>query len=382
MAAVGRIRVLYLIGSLDRGGTAVHLTELVRSLDPERFAVEICCLGQAGPLADRVRERGVPVHALGVPVVYRPGFAAGMLRLRQLVRRERYDLVHGLLFAADVFGTLAARLGGAPLVVNSRRMMPADEMPRRRRAYRLANRWVDRSVAPSEAVRRSCMELEGLAPERVVTIYNGIDPDRIRGAEPAADLPAGDGPWILTAGGINPLKGHDTLVRALPAILARLPAARIAVAGDGPLREQVVQLADSLGVRHGLVLLGVRSDVPALLARADLFLQPSDSEGMSNAILEAMAAGRAVVATAVGGNPEVVEAGSTGLLVPPGDPDALARATIELLEDPERRRMMGARGSARVDRKFTVVRMAESMAAAYEHLLSRSPRAATAAERA
>jgi len=379
MASAGRIRLLYLIGSLDRGGTAVHLTELVRRLDPRRFAVEICCLGSAGPLADGVRQGGIPVHSLGVPIVYRPGFAAGMFRLSRLVRRGRYEVVHGLLFASDVFGTLAARLGGAPFVVNSRRMMPADEMPRRRQAYRLANRWVDRTVAPSEAVRRSCLELEGLAPERVVTIYNGIDPDRIRSASPAADLSPAEGPWLLTAGGINPLKGHETLVQALPAILQRFPAARVAVAGDGPLRDAVVALAERLEVRHALVLLGVRSDVPALLARADLFVQPSDSEGMSNAVLEAMAAGRAVVATAVGGNPEVVQDGATGILVPPGDPAALAQAAIELLGDPDRRRSLGARGSDRVDRVFTVQRMAEAAGVFYEGLVAAGKTAAARA---
>jgi glycosyltransferase involved in cell wall biosynthesis len=364
------VRILFLTGTLELAGTPVHLFELVRRLDRAEFDVEVCCTRRSGPLLERFEEIGVPVHDLDLPIVYRPSFLPRLARVTAMVRRRRHDLVHASLFVPDVFGTLAARLGGAARVINSRRMMPADEAPRRRTAYRLANRWVDRIVTPSEAVRRSCVQHEKVAPERVVTVPNGIDPRRVRDAEPAADLPAGPGPLLLTAGGINPLKGHDTLVRALPHILSRFPAARVAVAGDGPLREPTAALAERLGVRGALHLLGVRRDVPGLLRRADLFVQPSDSEGMSNAVLEAMAAARAVVATRAGGNPEVVEDGRTGLLVPPRDPEALARACVELLGDAPRRAAMGHEGSARIDRHFTVERMAERMAAFYRDLVA------------
>ncbi len=165
------------------------------------------------------------------------------------------------------------------------------------------------------------------------------------------------------------MKGHSTFVKALPQILSRHPHAQVVIAGDGPLRDELQEQAGALGVAEAVHLLGVRDDVPELLQRLDLFVLPSNSEGLSNALLEAMANRLAVVATSVGGNPEVVDHGVTGLLVPPRDPEAMADACSDLLDNPERLEDMGRRGEERVEEKFTVQRMAVEMGAFYKELV-------------
>ena len=361
-----RMRLLMLIGDLGRSGTPVHLYELLRRLDSGRFDIEVCCLDKSGELVPLVEELGIPVHDLKLPIIYKPGFLRGFLRLRKMIRQRPPDLVHTFLFISDTFGAMIARWGGAHRVVTSRRMMVTDDAPRRVALYRMTNRWVDRIVTPSLAARNACIEAEGVAPDRVVTVYNGIDLDRIRSAADCEDFPSGQGPWIGTVGHLKRLKGQQTLINAFSGIREQFPGAGLVIVGDGPHRPALEARAAELG--GGVHFLGARNDVPAVLSRLDLFVLPSDSEGMSNALLEAMGAGCAAVATKVGGNPEVLQHGVQGLLVPPGRPGPMAEACLSLLKDPELRARMGRAGEKRVAERFTVDRMAAQMGDLYESL--------------
>jgi glycosyltransferase involved in cell wall biosynthesis len=217
-------------------------------------------------------------------------------------------------------------------------------------------------------VRDFCVSHIGLPPEKLGVIYNGVQVPETsaspREARAKLGLPL-DGQVIGTVSRLYLVKGIDFLIRAL----AQMDDAALAIVGDGPERAALETLADTLGVAGRIHWTGHRRDVPTLLPAFDLYVQPSLHEGMSNTILEAMAAGLPVVATAVGGTPEVVDDGVTGLLVPPRDPDALAGVIVRLLRDLDLRRKMGRAGQERVRRHFSLEQMVRQTQALYERLL-------------
>jgi glycosyltransferase involved in cell wall biosynthesis len=240
----------------------------------------------------------------------------------------------------------------------------------RRAALRLASRLAARVVVNALAIRDLCLA-EGVAPERIAVIRNGVDLDAFdRGAAAGAGLPPAPGPLGVNVANLHhPVKGHEDLLRAFAAVRRELPAARLALVGGGERRPLLERLAGELGLAEAVRFTGQRLDVPAIVARADVVVSASHAEGISNAILEGMAARRPVVATAVGGSPELVADGETGLLVPPRAPGALAAALVALLRDPARARAMGEAGRARAAREFGLDRMRAAYDALYTGML-------------
>src|SRR5512140_1391163 len=224
---------------------------------------------------------------------------------------------------------------------------------------RLAARNADLVCANAEAVRRVCIDEEGCKPERVVVLRNGLDLSRFDAlaAAPGDPLPREPGDTVITVvGNLWPVKDHRTLVEAAARLKDSFPRLRFFCAGDGVERPYLESRIRELGLEGRVVLLGHRTDVPSLLARSDAFLLCSTAEGLSNAVMEGMAARLPVIATRVGGNPELLE-GGRGLLVPPRDPAALAAAVTRLMADREEAREMGRRGRAFVEAELTVSRM-------------------------
>jgi len=370
-------RILYVIGTLDLGGSEGQLVELATGLDRARFAPAVCCLSRGGPHQARLEAAGIRVVVIPFPA---PRSAAAFVRsapcfarLVALIRSVRPEVVHGFLFWGYVLGAFAARLAGVPVVVASRRSLAGfkSRPPYRqlRGLERLANRLTDTVVANSEAVRAETLATEGLAAEKVVVIHNGVDaaryetvPDaslrRTLGVTPAARV-------VVVVANLIAYKGHAGFLEAWTRVVARVPAAMALLVGDGPLRAQLEARAAALGLGPSVRFLGARRDVPAVLALADVVVHPSLEEGFSNAILEAMAAARPVVASAVGGVPEAVVHEVTGLLTPPGDAEALAAAVVSLLGDPGRSAKLGAAGRQRVMDLFTVGRMLRQYEALY-----------------
>lgn len=239
-------------------------------------------------------------------------------------------------------------------------------------------------VAVSEDIRRFLVKRVGVNERLITTIYNGIEPREYRSDHRAREvirreLGLTEGrPVLGTVGNLYPVKGHVYLVRAMAAVAAKRPDAVCLILGRGQLLEQLRHTATELGIDHHVMFLGFREDVPALLRAMDIFVLPSLSEGLSLALLEAMAAGKAVVATNVGGNPEVVLDRQTGLLVPSEDAPALADAILLLLRDPALAERLGESGRIRVDKEFSVTAMAQRYDALYGELLSSfSPRMRT-----
>ena len=329
-AATGATKILFVIGTLDVGGTETQLVELAVRLDRRLFEPVVCCLSTTGPLAARLQATGIGVHALGFRGFRSARFkylisATGTWRLVSglwmLIRRERPAILHGMLFWAYVLGTFVGRAGGVPIVIASRRSLGLFKAgnPHYLLLERIANRMTDLFIANSEAVRADTIAREHIRPSEIIVIRNGLDLARFESApdpELAASLDVGGRPTAIVVSNFIYYKGHEYFLRAWREVLVKFPTAVAMLAGDGVRRAELERMADDLQIRHGLRFLGVRHDVPALLALADLYVHPSLEEGYSNALLEAMAAGKAVVATAVGGNVEAVSEGVTGLLVP------------------------------------------------------------------
>ncbi len=387
--APARIPILFVIGTLDIGGAETQLVEMVRELDP-RFDPAVCCLTSSGPLAQRLEDAGIPVTTMGfrgpkrgywrfLPSIAKVPF--DLVRFALCVRAHRPLIVHGVLLHAYVLGAFAGRLTGVPVIVASRRSLSLFKQgrPILQWSERLANRWTDLIVANSEAVRRDAIETEHLPPDKVVVIHNGLDIERYMRTPDAEidalrrDLRLGAGPVVIVLANLIAYKGHEYFLRAWADVCRRWPDATALIVGDGVVRAAREADARELGIAANVRFLGTRRDVPALLAVADLLVHPSLQEGFCNALIEAMAAGKPVVATDVGGNREAVVHGETGLIVAARDAQALAAAMLDVLARPDRGAALGRAGRRRAVERFQRSHMVPQYEALYDDLLARHP---------
>lgn len=369
-----RIKVLYVVGNFVAGGAERHLVELWRELDRDAFEVEIACLRREGPFLAEVEALGWPVRELGVGRrLYGPAGARALARLIHFVLRFRPDVIHGYLFGPNLFAALAGRLCRVPVVVVAKRNVDAFESPRQIAVQRIAHRLATHVTAVSEAVADTAVAL-GVPRARVTVIPNGVDAARFAAADGAATgaaSPRASGiPVVGSVGCLAARKDYGTLLDALAGLAARGRSFEARLVGDGPERAALERRAAALGIADRVRFLGERGDVPAQLAGMDLFVLSSREEGIPNALLEAMAAGRPAVATAVGGTPEVLEDGVTGWLVPPGRPDALAAALGAALDDPAEAWRRGAAARRAVTERMGVAAMARRYEAFYREALA------------
>lgn len=339
-------KILYLIDSVTCGGTESQLLGLLNHLDRNEFSPTLCTLRPSHGLRG---EAACPVRELDVPRLFSPGGALALRRLSVLLRREAFDIVQTFFQDSTVFGMAAARHAGIPVRLVSFRDLgfwrSRTQEFLMRRAYPLATGF----LANSRAVRDQVCSRDGLDRSRFRIIYNGVASSCYRFMEhQETGIAVG-----LVANINRPVKRADLFLRAAARVSARHPALTWHLIGDGELRPECEALAGELGIRDRTVFAGRVDDVPAALQRIAIGVICSDSEGFSNAVLEYMLSGCAVVATAVGGNLEAVSDGRTGLLVPPGDEGALANAISRLVEDPSLRVRMARAARRAVERDFS-----------------------------
>jgi glycosyltransferase involved in cell wall biosynthesis/O-antigen/teichoic acid export membrane protein len=350
-----RRRIAHVTLGLETGGQEKLLVEFARHADRQHFDLVFLSLTSRGQLAADIEEQGWPVAVLGKPLGFRPRFVFDLV---PWLRRSRIDAVHTHDATPLIYGALAARLAGVPRVIHTRHFARLPIITRRQAFLgRLAARLTDAFVCVSEDSARVAIE-EGVPFQRVGTVWNGIDMKRFAFAGPRPD-----GPAVLVAR-LSPEKDVVTLLRAVALVVREKPSFRLEIAGNGPCLPDLLQQGRNLRLESNVVFVGEVRDVPRWLARASLFVLPSLTEGISLTLLEAMSCGLPVVATRVGGNPEVVANNLTGLLVPPGEPTALARAMLQVHGDGERSQRMGEAGRRRVQQYFE----ARRMVAAYESL--------------
>lgn len=356
------VRLLFLVTTFDRGGAEKTILRLATCLPSDRYTVAVAALqGRSGQIAVDLAAAGVPAHDLQMRTKLDMG---GALRLRALLRRERIEVLYSFLFHANLMGRLVGGWCGVPVRIGAERIA-GWEGPIRRLLNRLTGGLATRVVAVSEAVREETARTLGIAPERIAVIPNGVDNHAFAPASHPAEAPV-----IGCTGRLHRKNGHPTLLEAFAAIRQAVPEARLLLVGDGPERRSLERTVAGRGWGGAVTFAGEQADVRPWLHRMAVYVQPSISEGMSNSILEAMASGLPVVATRVGGTPEVVEDGVSGLLVPPEDPAALATALVTLLGDPPRRAAMGAAGRDRVARQFSQADMIQRTTAFLDALVT------------
>lgn len=362
-------RVLQLVLSLEPGGAERLVIETAHRLT-QHIPMAVCSLDGTGAWDHELTDRGIPLTTLD----RRPGFRPAIARMvAREARRHRATVLHCHQYSPFVYGSLSIAFHGAKVVYTEHGRL-ADSCPglRRRVANTVIGRLPRRIVAVSEDLRRS-MIAEGFPGDRIEVVRNGIDPgapadDRARrGARQRLGLPA-DAVVIGTVARLDRVKDLRTLVEAFSALRRALPTAVLLIVGEGPLRTELEAVAAHVAAGEAVRFLGMRADARNVIAAFDVYVNTSISEGISLSILEAMAAGLPVVATRVGGTPEVVQDSVTGILVAPRDPSALAHVLAQLAVDTSRRAAMGAAGRARVEDQFALDSMVHRYRTMYEEL--------------
>jgi len=368
------VRVAQLVTELDPGGAERVVHDIATGLDPRRFEPLVISVRPAtGDVAGWLASAGVPVRSLES----RGRLGLGdSRRLARILSEERVEILHAHLVRAIHLGAKAGNRAGVPAVVAT--VHDIQRMLGRLRlgAMRRAARRLDAVACVSEAARADLVARVGVAPGRARVIPNGVAPARFEGPfdrdATRRSLGVGDDAFVvISLGRLRREKGHDTALRAMVDIARAEPKARLVVVGDGPERARLERLSSRLGLGGRAVFAGQREDVGAVLAAADCMVAPSRYEGFGLAAAEAMAAGLPVVASDVDALPELIEDGVSGILVGPGDPDALARSVIAILRDGDLARALGAAARERVRERFTLDKMLRSYEALYEDVLAK-----------
>jgi len=363
-----KLRVAHVALQLETGGLERLLIEHARHIDHDAFDLHFVSIGTRGPIADDLESLGWPVTALNTPPGLRPSL---ILTLARLFKSHHFDAIHTHNTKPLLYAGPAARLAGVPCLIHTRHGQRHGHTRLHDTLFRLASRCADRMVCVSDDAAHRCRQ-EGIAPRLITTVPNGIDTDRFTYSGPAPHGPA------LYVGRLATEKGLDTLIKAAAIASRRVPNFQLHLAGDGACRTTLEALTRDLGLSGHVKFLGAVSDIPALLRTASVFVLSSISEGMPVTALEAMATGLPVVATSVGGTPEAVEHGRTGLLVNSGDHAALADALTTVMLSPDLAQRMGKAGRERVETRFS----ASAMVAHYESMyreVTRSVQTATLA---
>jgi glycosyltransferase involved in cell wall biosynthesis len=379
----GRVRLLKVVPTLMCGGTEHQVMALGRRLDPSRFALEFACLRRQGGFAAELDARGIPLREYGIRTFFSIHAVAQQARLASDVRRSGTMIVHAYSFYGNVFAIPPAWLAAAPVVIASIRDCGVYLTPAQQAVQRYVCRLADCVLVNAEAVR-SWLISQRYNPAKLVVIHNGVDLDRFSHPPDAGrvrrelGIPVG-APIVAVASRLHRLKGIEHFLEAAAVVARRFPDVRFLVIGetspaDRSYLDELTALAERQGLRSRVVFTGLRDDVPGLLACAAVSVMPSLNEALSNVLLESMAAGVPVVATRVGGTAEAVQDGVTGLLVPPGDPGALARSIDRLLSDPGLAERLARGGRERVRRQFSLDAMVRATERLYHTLLERRRR--------
>jgi glycosyltransferase involved in cell wall biosynthesis len=376
-----RIVVAFVIDNMRLGGTELNAVRTAERLNRDRFDLRVLCLDCDGPLADRYRAIGVPVVEMPVESLYGTSMVTTGLRFARYLRREGVQIVHAHDMYSNIFASVWARAARAPVVIASRRWWHSLPNRKLRLGNRVAFRLADAVLANSAAVARSVHEEAGVAPSGVWTVTNFADDDAFQPLTPAERTLARRG-WRVSddalvvgcVARLDPVKDHATLLRAVSSLRAAGRPVHLVLVGDGETRRELEQLADTLGIPHAVTFAGELRDGRNHHRAFDVSVLCSLSEGFPNTLVEAMAAARPVVATAVGGSVDAVADGETGLLVAPGAPAALATALARLLDDPDARARMGRAGLERARRLHDARRTVSTLEVMYERLLAEAAR--------
>ena len=369
----GRVRVVEIMATGTNGGAQEHVYSLVSRLCTDRYDVRVISLSH-GSSVRRLQKAGIEAS-----VIDEPDDRLAVRALAEELAAFEPEVVHNHMYRAEVVGTLAAlhlgekgcRRPAVISTVHSSRVRCVEDREKLRQLTPL----MDRLIVVSKAIEHKIAE-EGRKGAPISLIYNGVDLQRYNHQQPCCTLHEeygidAEAPIVGVVARLEPEKGHRTLIDAWPDVLAAVPNAWLLIVGEGSERDSLESQAQSLGIEQRVVFTGRREDVPAVTAALDISVLPSYREAQGLSVLEAMALSRPVVASAVGGIPEMIEDGVTGLLVQPHDCEALAAAIVRLLSDHPLADMLARRGHDLVHDRFCIELMVESITDLYDEAAAR-----------
>ena len=369
-----KYKLAYVIDGLSMGGAERLMVPILKHLSRNDFDAYVCALQSkdGNPMADEIRALGVPVRCLEIK---RLRDWNALPRLVRYLKEIDADLVHTQLEFANILGNISARVLRLPSVCTIHVMPSLDVKTKSKFHQRLEwfalKYFCNQVISVSEEAREHHLRLSGASPDRVSTLYNGIDLSNYSNVErERMDVRAElgvppDANLLTTVAVLRQPKGIQYMIRALPAVLASSPNTAYLIVGDGSYRDSLVEEVSKSGVGNRVIFAGMRKDVPRLLAASDVFVLPTLTEALPTVLAEAMAAKLPIVASRVGGIPEMITDGQNGCFVEPKDVDELARACIQLLNDPDKRAAMGIAGSNIVDQKFNIERQVDKLEELY-----------------
>ncbi len=372
---MGRLKVLHIIGGGEFGGAEQHLLSLLRYIDKQECELQVACLF-AEPLAPMIVHEGFPVHVL--PMKNKLDLKP-VSKLAALIRAEGFNIIHTHGVRANMIGRLAARKAGTGRVVTTVHSVLAFDY----------NRWIDRWVnRVCEAATKNMTEHfitvsdmlarqminEGVPAGKVTAIHNGLEIEKydssLSGEETRRELGIGKEKLVLgIVARLHPVKGHVFLLEALADVATRVPELVLLIVGSGPERASLEFMVSRLGLSDNVIFTGFRKDIPQVIAAVDILVLPSLSEGLSLTIMEGMAMEKPVIATSVGGTPEIITSGFDGMLAPPADTYALARCIEELVKNPGDAARLGRQARKTIENRFTAGLMAAKTTRLYRDLV-------------
>jgi glycosyltransferase involved in cell wall biosynthesis len=367
------LKVIHLVEDMKIGGAERIIADIVLGLDRKKYDASVWCVTRGGETATELTEKGIEVKILGISTYRNP---LNTFKLTRLLKAARPDIVHTHGYFASVIGRLAARRAGIPVILAHVHSTYWEYRKRHLMIERKLSRFTHKIICCSKAVESFVNNTEKITDNKTTVIYNGVDEERFSPHQSPTSIRAEFGmddeaAVVGTVSSLTPHKGHEYLIQAASLLLGTLPSVKFLIVGDGPLRKRLEDQAKNLNIHPAVIFTGARKDIPEILTLMDVFVLPSHTrEGLGLAIIEAMAAERPVVATDIGGIPEAINDSETGLLVPPGDPEGLAKAIIELLQNPKKAKEMGEKGRTRVKEKFTTKKMLSEIEHVYQSLIS------------
>ena len=367
------MRILYLITSTNVGGTERALLELINRIDRNKYNAYVCSVKKPGAFANKIAEAADGFYSLGLSeaggIKAATTFLPALFRLILIIRRTRPFIIHSFLFRANILGRIAGRLTGVPAVISSIRVIEADKHYKHF-IDRITSSMVSMYIAVSNAARKFTIKNVGVCPDKIVTVYNGIECRSKQVKPPDSFLTDNNYRNIALVGRLDRQKGHNVLIEAVKAVLPKQPDLRVYFFGEGPCEFFLRQTVKKENLSEHIIFMDVTENIRSWISEMDIIVLPSLWEGLPNVLLEAMAEARPVVASRIAGIDEIVVDGTTGILFDPENPQSLAQALLGILNNKPLALNMGREGKKRVLEKFSMEKMSKKTMGVYQKLYS------------
>ena len=367
-----KINILFLIDGFNIGGAELNLLEMLRNIDKRKYDITVCSFMDSGPLQPDFKQLGFQVKLILRKWRFDPSI---FLKLRSLMKKNSYDIVLTLLFYPDIVGTLIAHSCRVPCILSWATASHYDrdfDPWHRRFFYKIAMKKSNKIIAVSNETKESIIKREKFSPDKILVIPSGLNIDKYsRDVSGMKKVQKNDSLFVIgVVARLNYIKGHVFLIRALKEVKAVFPNFQCRLIGDGEYKPVINELVQKLGLSEHVQFMGFRRDIPEQLKQLDVFVLPSLSEGLPMVILEAMAASVPIVASSVGGIPEVIKNNVNGILVKPGDSESLARGIQSLFASREKREKLAREARNFVEKKFSITTLIKSFEEIFTEYLS------------